>query len=270
MNRFAAILVLVFVASAPVMGGPISVTVTPSIAPNSYGSSYWTSYVSNAVNAVENHLLTGGNASLPSYYAAQTAPLTPLDLIATGFPSWHGVADPGTVFGAAYASELGNRVHFGLDIDGHGTQFSISQLSFTEISNDPANALGFSFAAGSYTYSFNYVGIIYGPGGPTYITSGPNTKMVDRVVGRGSGNTFAAYCAGCTIAEQQAAIDEVLPAFSGLTQLTGVYTLTGTTNQTSATGSASIAVTRVAPEPATTMLIGAGLLTLGLTRRNRG
>ena len=214
----------------------------------------------NSVTAIETYQSTNGDPSLPSYYAAQTAPLTPFDLIVTGFPSWRGLADPGTVFGSAFTNEYGNRVHFGLDISGNGTQFSISQLCFTESSNDPGNGLGFSFGKGSYTYSSNYVGIIYGPGGPSYITSGPNTQLVDRVVGRGSGNANAAYCPGCTVAEQQAAIDALLPFFAGMTELTGTYTLTDSGNQLLSQGSASIAVTSAVPEPGTAWSLSGGML----------
>jgi hypothetical protein len=221
------------------------------------------------VTALETFQLTNGDPSLPSYYAAQTVPLTPFDLIVTGFASWHGVADPGTVFGAAYANELGNRVHFGLDIDGQGTQFSISQLSFTETSNDPGNLLGFGFGTGSYNYSSNYVGIVYGPGGPTYITSGPNTQLVDRLVGRGSGNAFAAYCPGCTVAQQQAAINAVLPSFAGMTQLTGTYTWSDQNNQAIATGAAAIAVTGAVPEPGTIWSLMGGMVVAALLRRRR-
>ena len=179
------------------------------------------------------------------------------------------MADPGTNFGLAFANEYGNRVHFGLDINGNGTQFSISQLSFTEAGNDPGNSLGFTFDAGSYNYSTSYVGIIYGPGGPTYITSGPNTQLVDRLVGRGSGNAMAAYCPGCTLAQQQAEIDALLPFFAGMTQLTGTYTLTDQSNQLLASGSGVIGVTGTVPEPGTLWSLTGGMLVACLLIRRR-
>lgn len=256
-------------ATTSAFGGPISITITPSIAPNAFGGAGWPGYVANAVTAIETFQLTNGDPSLPSYYAAQTVPLMPFDLIVTGFPSWHAQADPGTVFGPAFANEYGNRVHFGLDINGNGTQFSISQLSFTETSNDAGNGLGFSFGTGSYAYSSNYVGIIYGPGGPTYVTSGSNTQMVDRLVGRGSGNAFAAACSGCTVAQQQAAILALLPSFAGMTQLTGTYTLTQGNGQVLASGSGSIEVTGAVPEPGTMWPLTGGMLVACLLIRRK-
>src|SRR5215831_6853934 len=204
-------------------GAPI-ITVIPSLAPNKFGSPNWNTYVQNALSAIENGQTTNGDPSSPSYYEAVTGPLSPWDMIVTGFPSWHGHADPGSVYGAAYANELGNRPQFGLYIVGNGTQFSISQLSFIGTSNDPGHILSFGYATGIYSYSAEYVGIIDGPGGPTYITSGPNTQLVDRLVGRGSGNAAAPEppdCPGCTIAQQQAKIDALLPGFNGMTQFSG-------------------------------------------------
>jgi len=270
LKRFAVIPVFALFAAASALGGPITITVTPSIAPNAFGSPYWDAYVANAVSALETLQMSNGDPALPSYYLAQTAPLTPYEVIATGFPSWHGQADPGTVFGAAFANELGNRVHFGIDINGNGTQFSISQLSFAETSNDASNALGFNFATGTYTYSANYIGIVYGSSGPTYITSGPSTQLVDRVVGRGSGNAMAAYClTTCTVAEQQSLIDAVLPNFAGMSQLTGTYTLTDTNSNVLATGSGSIDVGSSTPEPGTMGLLLAGLVMVGIGIRAR-
>ena len=81
---------------------------------------------------------------------------------------------------------------------------------------------------GSYDYSNDYVGVIFGTGGGpnTYITSGPSSQLVDAIYGRGSGNADAAYCPGCSLADQQAAIDALDPDFAGMTQFTGTYTLT--------------------------------------------
>lgn len=120
---------------------------------------------------------------------------------------------------------------FGLKIDGDGSQFSISQLSFAATSSDPFNALAFGFAQGSYNYGLGYQGVLKGQDGilftgdDTFINSGANTQLVDGLVGRGSGSSFAAYCPGCTVAQQQAALDAVAAYPGSAFTFTGVYTL---------------------------------------------
>jgi hypothetical protein len=170
-------LILALCASA-VSYGSITFQVYPSIAPNVFGSPSWTPYVSNAIFALENGLSSSGTPNTPAYYQQQSV-INVNQLIVTGFPSWLGLVDPGTVFGPAYANEFGNRAHFGVVIDGNGTQFSIDELSFTATSDDPGDLLGFTFATGSYAYSNDYVGVIFGTGGGpnTYITSGPSSQL---------------------------------------------------------------------------------------------
>ena len=79
-----------------------------------------------------------------------------------------------------------------------------------------------------------------GGGDDTFITGGLNTQLVDGLVGRGSGNSYAAYCPDCTVAEKQAAIDAA--AAGGSFQFTGTYTLGDST------GSGTFNVSAV-PEP---------------------
>jgi hypothetical protein len=181
--------------------------------------------------------------------------------IVTGFNSWMGVAGAGS----PYQNELGNRMLFGVLINGGGTQFSISQLSFSATSTD-GNGLGFGFGAGSYNYSLDYQGILFGANGvlgggdDTFITSGPNTQLVDGLVGRGSGNSYAAYCSPCTLAEQQAALDSA--AAGGPFVFIGTYTLGD------ATGSGTFNVSAV-PEPSTWAMMILGFCGVGLMAYRR-
>ena len=124
------------VLAIPTFGGPITINinVTPSPAPNAFGSPDWPTYVSNAVTAIQNGQSSYGDPSSPAFYQAQTSVIMAMDLIVTGLPSWHGQVDPGTVFGPAYANELGKREHFGSTSDGNGTKISIWMLSFTSAS----------------------------------------------------------------------------------------------------------------------------------------
>lgn len=255
--------------AAPNLSTAATINVYPALAPNAFGSPSYAPWVANAVASLYNGAASGGTVGTPSYYSQVSGTLSISQLIVTGFPSWLSQANPGTVFGPGYASELGNRLAEGLTINGNGTQFSISQLSFNMVSTDPANGLNFGFGAGSYNYSADYVGIlfggdgIWGGGDDTFITSGPNTQLVDGLVGRGSGNAWAVYDTdpGAT---QQDKIDLVLadPNFAAPFAITGTYSL-GTD-----TGSAVVNVIPV-PEPSVAALGGVAGLALfwGLRRR---
>lgn len=263
MLRLGLVLLLLSAAAGCAICSPIQISIVPSIAPNSFGGAAWPGYVVNALTAFEACQLTAGDPSLPSYYAAQTTPVEATDLVVTGFPSWLGQADPGDVFGAAFANEYGSRLHFGVVMNGNGAKFSISELTFTETSNDPANLLGFRFAPGSYNYSTNYVGIIDSVNGPTYITGGPNTQLVDRVVGRGSGNGVAVYCPACTVEQERLAILDALPAFDGMTKLTGTYSLLDASGEVLASASSWVDLEAV-PEPGGMALVLVGLALIGM------
>jgi hypothetical protein len=263
----AAALCLVAGAAVPARADVMTITVTPSVAPNAFGSPSYGNYVSNAVHALENGLTSYGDSSSPSYYQALKigSKVSADQVLVSGFPSWHGTADPGTAFGSAFANELGNRLLFGLNIQGKGTQFSISQLSFTAKSSDPLNSLGFTFGAGSYNYSNDYVGVIYGTDGAanTYVTSGSNTQMVDALYGRGSGNAFAAYMSdpGATIQDK---LNNVLAGIPGMT-VTGTYSLNGVI------GKSFVNVSPAAvPEPSALISTGIGVvLSIGYALRHR-
>jgi hypothetical protein len=211
-------------------GASIGITVTPWLAPNVFGSPSFPGAVSNAIEGQLAGSPSFGTPGTPTYYQAQSN-VSSAQAIVTGFPSWLGVADPGTAFGAPFAAELGNRMHFGILALGNGVQFSVGQLGFSATSTDPFNALAFGFSVGAYNYSLQLQGILYGGDGQfgggddTYITAGAADQLVDGLVGRGSGNSFAAYCPGCTIEQQQAAIDAAAAYPGGPFDFTGVYTI---------------------------------------------
>jgi hypothetical protein len=161
-----------------------------SVAPNIDGSPSWTAYASNAMTALQNGASTGGDPTQPSYYSQvpDGADLPAGDFIVTDFNSWMGNGDPGTAFGAAYAGEYGNRIHYGAVISGNGSQISISELSFNIDYNDATytDLSLYNVAEGDYDYDTDHEGVIFGVGGPTYITSGPSTQLVDEIITRGS------------------------------------------------------------------------------------
>ncbi|HEX5379302.1 MAG TPA: PEPxxWA-CTERM sorting domain-containing protein [Phenylobacterium sp.] len=268
MNFKSAILGAAFLVAAPVAASAATITVTPSLAPNAFGSPSYAAWVANAVGALHDGDASRGNAGLPSYYHAQSN-VSSAEAVVTGFPSWLGHADPGAVYGAAFASELGNRMLFGLRIDGDGSQFSISQLAFSASSSDPYNALAFAFGAGSYGYSADYQGVLKGADGllwtadDVFVTGGSSAALVDGLVGRGSGNSFAAYCPGCSVAQQQAAINDVASYPGGPFTFTGLYSLGDSK------GSGTFNISGV-PEPSTWAMMIAGFgLVGGFARRAR-
>jgi len=252
MRRSFAVLLALVTAAALVVAVPAFATtieVTPWLAANASGSPSFTQAEQNADTAMHDGLSAVGSG--PSQFKAQTSPVTADQVIVTDFNSWMGKVDPGTVFGAAYANELGNRMTFALRIDGQGSQFSISQLSFVMDSSDTSHQLAYGFSLGSYNYSTGYEGVLKGADGhlwtadDVFVTSGLNTQLVDGLIGRGSGNSMAAYCSGCDLAAQQAALDAA--ALGSLYD--GPFTFTGTYTLGDATGSASFSVISPTPVP---------------------
>ena len=159
---------------------------------------------------------------------------------------------------------------FGLAIFGtNGSQFSISQLSFNATSTDPLNAFG--FAAGAYTYGTGYVGINFGANGvlgggdDTVVNSGPNTQLVNELFGRGSGNSFAALCSGCTPAQNQAAIDAAAASPGTPFSFRGTYSIGDFS------GSGTFDVSAV-PEPSNWVMLILGFAGIGFMayRRKNG
>ena len=237
--------------------GDVAITVTPSLAPNGFGSPSFDGYVSNALYAIDHGLSSYGDPTKPTYYQVAPSTLKASDVIVTGFNSWMGQANPGAVFGPDFANEYGNRLHFGLHVVGsNGAKFSISQLAFTATSTDPGNTLGFTFGAGSYNYSNAYVGIDYGADGvrggvdDQFITSGLNTQLVNEIIGRGSGNAWDTYAFSDPVGGSlQDKIDHEVALHGGDPfKVSGTYTLTmssglavtGTSSINGVSGSATV------------------------------
>jgi PEP-CTERM motif len=260
---FAPLIVIVSSAKAN-----ITLTVTPSLAPNGFGSPSWPTYVTNAQNALQNGLSSSGTPNAPTFYQALAngSTIGANEIVATDFNSWLGSANPGTVYGSQYANELGNRLHFGLTaIGSNGTTFSLSELSFNMTSSDPGNSLGF---AGSFNSSDSYssaaVGVIFNGSKKTFVTSGPATQLVDALYYVGVGNAYEALSTdpGAT---NQDKLNNAIASIPSET-VTTTYTIHGFS------GSASANVSAV-PEPSTlllTSIVAAVALGLAWRRRKHG
>lgn len=243
-----------------------TITVTPTLAPNVFGSPSYPSWVGNSYQAQLQGLTTFGTPGTPDYYQAQ-AVVDRHEAIVTGYNSWKGVANPGAPFG----SELGNRMLFGLHIKGNGQKFSIDNLSFNATSTGDGGGLDFGFGFGSYNYSNDYVGIQYGGDGvlgggdDTLITAGANSQLVDELIGRGSGNSYASYVTdpGATLQDKLNGVAE--DPSTQWTSFTGVYTLRGITSG-DVTGAGTFAAV---PEPGSMAALGLGALALLRKRRKK-
>lgn len=274
-------------STAMAQTGP-TIKVTPYLAVNAFGSPSYAAEISNQNSALYKGQSSAGTAGTPSYYQAQSNIFT-TDLLVTNFASYRGSADPAATYGSAYANELGTRGAFGVFVNGNGTQFSISQLSFSAVGTGNAGALtaygnysdthylDFANPTGSYNYGNGYEGILVGNDGilgtsdDVFVTSGANTQMVDALVGRGSANAYSVLCGtdpdadfGPCGAGNQSYIDEAAAGFPFPGTYTGTYSLGGVS------GSGSFSVT-TAPEPATwaMMLVGFGMVGVGLRRAAR-
>jgi len=273
MRRLRLLFCLSVFCAPAVFASGVTVEVLPALAPNAFGSPSWTGWEANALSALESGASSAGTPGTPTFYQPLSGSVDASATIVTGFYSWLGVADPA----APFDQESGNRMTFGLAIEGNGTQFSISELGFDAIGNDSGDLLGQGFGGvgngygpGGYDYSANYVGVIFGKGGnpDTYITSGPDTQLVDALFSRGSGNSQAAYCAGCSTADEQAAIAAAVAGMGGMTQFTGTYYLSanGDESGTFASGSGTFYLSGT-PEPSTFVLLLAGVGGLLMSRR---
>jgi hypothetical protein len=259
-----AAIALLFVAPLPAKA--VTVTVDTWLAANGAGSPSFAGAEANAVQGMMNGGVATGTG--PTAFTPVTN-VTPAQAVVTQFRSWMGVVDPGTVFGSAYANESGNRMTFALSaISDPYHEFSISQMSFTAHSSDPAGALNFGVSAGGYNYSTGFVGVRYGADGKfgggddTFITSGSNTQLVDALFGRGSGNSLAAVCHGCTLAEQQDILDDVA-AYPGFP-----FTFTGTYTIGEDAGSGTFNIANV-PEPSTWAMMVLGFAGMGFMAYRR-
>jgi MYXO-CTERM domain-containing protein len=239
----------------------LTIQVTPSLAPNAYGSPSWAGYRVNALYALENGLSNIGSG--PTGYSAVTSPIDPRAGIVTGFNSWLGNADPVSTYGPDYANEYGNRMHFGLHIIGNGVRFSIDNLAFEGESFGDGNGLGWGWGPGNDpldVYSASRVGIDYGADGLKgtlddiiYDNGESASNLVDEFVYVGAGNSYPVYTSDLGTTNQDKI--DLMAASTPWTRFVGTYTLNVDGRQFAASGEFS-----TVPGPAAALPFLLGLL----------
>jgi len=243
-----------------------SIVVTPTVAPNVFGSPSYAAWVTNSYQAQYQGLSTFGTVGTPTYYAAESVITDRASVVVTGYNSWRGNANPT----GAFSAELGNRMLFGLHIFGNGNLFSISQLSFNATSTGDSGGLDFGFGEGSYNYSNDYVGIQYGADGvlgggdDVLITSGANTQMVNEIIGRGSGNSYASYTTDPGATNQDKLNGIAYDPANAWTSFTGTYSLDFGGNAVTGAGTF-----QAVPEPTSMAALALGAAALLRKRRKK-
>ena len=195
-----AIVALIVVATATVnvaSAAIISVTVVPSLAPNSFTSPSWTSYKANAITSLTSSLgTTGSRLTSPVSYEVAPAIIGSNEVIVSPFNSWRGIAPPT----GAFSGEFGNRLLGGVLIASTGNNtFTLSQMFENVVSTDVSNALSTSISFASANYTSTVVGYtlgvdgIAGTGDDQTLNSGQvGTTPVWKIAFVGLGNAYDA------------------------------------------------------------------------------
>ena len=236
LRRGATVLALAATASALTGGQAMaakspSIVVRPAVAPNVFGSpATWNAWRANALTALQQGKSDLGSG--PSRYRV-TYRVTPGQLIATNFNAWNGEADPTAIFGDAFGSELGNRLHFTWRIKpAAGRKVDIAKGVTYNIDAPDAADLPYGGAFTRTAYDADRaVGIKYGAdhrrGGGDDSVQLSGTGPVDEIVGYSPGNAYATTTASTDPVVQQAALDVDLAwirANASGRSLTGVVT----------------------------------------------
>lgn len=232
----------------------------------------------NAAQAAYLGASTYGTPDTPSYYGGAVSSVTINQIVATqGFFSWNGGLNPA----GAYANQFGNEIGFTGVIDGNGAQVSLSQISFGAASSDPNGLLSFNidsfFGYGIDAAGTMALGVVHGPNGDTFITSGGASQLADEIIIAGVTNGLFATCFGCSEDDQRQAILDAEATLPGTTTYTGTFTWSDSGggipnnnvrgNLSGADGVQGFAnveiVGNAAPEPASIWLVAFALLGVG-------
>lgn len=257
----------------------VNITVYASSAPNAFGSPSFPGWVANTQCFLQGSCTAGDRDADPAAFESLTT-FEPGDAMVTSYHSWRGQADPGTVFGSAFASELGNRMHFPVIItsDSGADTFTLADVGF-EIDSPDGGSSGFG-GSGALGYSGDLsgttlngssrVGVFWGgdgaPGGGddvVYTGGESDATLLNVLYYVGVGNALWPMVPDDGATEQEA-LDSVAASFysDGISSITGSYSVR------TASGSAAVRLASV-PEPGTLGIFGLGLLGLCAATRLR-
>ena len=238
----------------------IVLEVIASQSPNTTSPSF-AGWRQNVMDALENHLPSVGDpAATPTAFDPVTTVGDHTALLSS-FPSWHGVADPGTAFGPAFAGETGNFIIFSLRATAtDGTTFSLSELSGHILSDDPGHFVNFNFDFSSNNYSSGVVGV--DPVSGNFITSGPGTQPVSALFYSGAGITLFAGAPLCPTGSDQEVLDCAAGRWRNFMPFHMVADYQFRDAAGNVIGSGSGSVLFDAPEPGTWGLMLAGVILL--------
>lgn len=240
-----------------------------SLAPNRWGSASYDGYAANALSALEGQMATAGNQLLPTGYS-QVSQINSTQNVVTNFNSWLGSASPT----GAFANEIGNRLTFGLYVNGEGSEFSAGEISFTMQSSDPSDALGYTDTIadlGSGTGAYGTSGstssdVLFGYNGSAWVQVTDSITPYYDLAFVGMGDAPAALTADPGNTNQDR-IDAAAASISGSPYtVSGTYTLNEGDSGTY-TGSATVNV--ATPEPAALLLLGTMFAGVWALRRKR-
>ena len=260
---FRTALILALAAGA-LLAGPITVTVLPTLAPDVNGSPSWAAWQNNAIAALKSGATSYGDPSLPSYYQQQSH-ATYAQAALSSFHSWQGDVSPT----GAFAGEYGDRMTFSAIIAGTDL-FTLNNIGYQAVGTG-STLLDYIWPDLTTSFGTSVIGVIYNAGGSTsYVTSGLlSSTAVDAVLLRGRGFSPTVDCYGCTAAQRQAAMDALATQLYGLTSYTMTMTLNLSDNS-QVQGSGTFTFDgAIAPEPATTALLGGALIPLLLLGRRK-
>lgn len=267
----------------------IQLKVVPAFAPNGNANpADFSLWAGNAISALESGSMGGARTQPEDYEAvADGTVISPREIIISGdFNSWRGFAAPTSGWDGAtgqFASQHGNRVHFGLRIwsDSPGdSKFSLEDVFFEIDSNDPQDTFDFPDAGDPLPtltgdYRDTLVGIDYGVDGVKgggddirYDSSNPSagSTLVNEILYVGVGTAYDATGFGGT--SDQEKIDNLISEIENAPfSLRAAYELVLDDQVVGRGTSGELLV----PEPAGLALAGLSLLGLvGAARRRRG
>jgi len=272
----ASALLLAFAIMSPVRATVIDVYA--SSAPNAYGSPSFSGWMANSQCFLQGSCSEGDRSTDPAAFQTQTT-FVPGDAMVTSFNSWRGQADPGSIFGPAFASELGNRMHFSLYAMSD-VLFTLGDIAFDISSPDSGSsgyggsgALGYSGTLTGTTFNgTSRVGLYWGADGIAgngddvlYNSNEADGTLINELFYVGVGNALWSQVPSDGINEMAAlaAVSDIFYDPSDLiSSITGTYTLLGME------GSATVNLS-VVPVPPALPLFFSGLVGVAAIRRHK-